>query len=128
MPSTNRGSWPMEPQHQDLMQPLPPYEPDPMMYPGSIPTVMYPGSAPTIPGLPYPPPEWSRFTWPIVPLPRQPLPHFSPTIKRGDAPRALSALMAFLSGKNQNSGGSSEPISAPMDSGTGCDCSKCGDR
>jgi hypothetical protein len=43
MPSTNRGSWPMEPQHQDLMQPLPPYEPDPMMYPGSIPTVMYPG-------------------------------------------------------------------------------------
>ena len=104
MPLMKRGAWPFGFQ-QGLAQPLPPHEPDPMMYPGSGPTVMYPGSVPTIPGLPYPPPGWPAFTWPIVPMPEVEPPIDFPwePHRQQRATRRLSPFMMFLGGSEANS-------------------------
>jgi hypothetical protein len=120
MPPMKRGAWPFGFQ-QGLAQPLPPYEPDPMTFPWPKPTVMYPGSLPTIPGLPYPPPGWPAFPWPIVPMSGTPRAYPQTGPARG--PRVMSRLVSFLNGE----GGDYESPEAAPDSRRGsCDgqCSK----
>ena len=112
MPLIKTASWPFGFQQQGLAQPLPPSEPDPWMYPG-----------PTIPGFPYPPANWPRFTWPIVPMPGQAPTFPSPSPQAQGVSRAVSALMAFLSG----AGGDHESAEAtPTARSGGCNgqCSK----
>lgn len=123
MPLMKRGPWPSDFQ-QGLAQPLPPYEPDPTC-PGCGPMVKYPGSGPTIPSLPYPQPGWPAFTWPIVPMPGRPQTYPSQAPQAEGVSRAISALMAFLSGEGEDH---ESPEAIPNSRhGTG-QCSKCRNR
>jgi hypothetical protein len=118
---TKRGAWPFGFQ-QGLAQPLPPYEPDPMMYPGSGPTVMYPGSVPTIPGLPYPRLGWPTFTWPNAPMSGRPR-AYPPASES----RVVNRLIAFLNGGGEDHD-SPETIPNSRHDSRKCQCSKCRDR
>jgi hypothetical protein len=121
MPLMKTAPSPFGFQGQGLAQPLPPSEPDPWTYPWS---------GATIPGFPYPPPDWPRFTWPIVPMPGRPptFPFPSQAPQAQGVSRTLSALMAFLSGARGDQEENPEATpNSPYGARTG-QCSKCRNR
>jgi hypothetical protein len=123
MPLTKTPPWPFAFQYQNLIQQLPPSELDPWMYPGS---------GPKIPGLPYPPPGWPASTWPIVPMSGWPIvpipgrPHIYPSRapQAQGMSRAMSALMDFLRGEDEDQEVSKATSNSQCGNCTG-QCSKC---